>query len=321
MIMYYIGIDLGGTNISAGIVDENGNILVKKETPTMNGRTAEDILDDMAELAKALIKELQIEVSDIESIGIGMPGTMDKQKGISIYANNLNFRNVNVIDEMRKRIDLPCYIENDANCAAIGENVCGIAYGSKNLIYITIGTGVGAGIIINGKVFDGSFGGGGEAGHMVIVAEGEECTCGRKGCWEAYASASALRREGRIAAAKYPNSKIYDLVDGNIKLIDAKTVFDAYDLGDEIALKIIDKYIKYLAIGLVNLVNIFQPEAIIIGGGVCAQGDKVIEPLIKILNERVYGGELKTKICVATLGNDAGVVGAAMLGRINREEI
>ncbi len=319
--MYYIGIDLGGTNISAGIVDENGNILVKKETPTMNGRTAEDILDDMAELAKALIKELQIEVSDIESIGIGMPGTMDKQKGISIYANNLNFRNVNVIDEMRKRIDLPCYIENDANCAAIGENVCGIAYGSKNLIYITIGTGVGAGIIINGKVFDGSFGGGGEAGHMVIVAEGEECTCGRKGCWEAYASASALRREGRIAAAKYPNSKIYDLVDGNIKLIDAKTVFDAYDLGDEIALKIIDKYIKYLAIGLVNLVNIFQPEAIIIGGGVCAQGDKVIEPLIKILNERVYGGELKTKICVATLGNDAGVVGAAMLGRINREEI
>lgn len=320
MIMYYIGIDLGGTNISAGIVDENGNILVKASTPTMNGRAAEDIIDDMSGLCSKLMEELKLEVNDIESIGVGMPGTMDKKKGISIYANNLNFDNVNVVEEMGKRINLPCYIENDANCAAIGENVCGVAYGSKNLIYITIGTGVGAGIIINGKVFDGSFGGGGEAGHMVIVAEGEECTCGRKGCWEAYASASALRREGRIAAAKYPNSKIYDLVDGNIKLIDAKTVFDAADLGDEIALEIIDKYIKYLAIGLVNLVNIFQPEAIIIGGGVCAQGDKVIKPLIEILNEKVYGKELKTKISIATLGNDAGIVGAAMLGKINREE-
>lgn len=318
--MYYIGIDLGGTNISAGIVDENGNILVKASTPTMNGRAAEDIIDDMSGLCSKLMGELKLEVNDIESIGVGMPGTMDKKKGISIYANNLNFDNVNVVEEMGKRINLPCYIENDANCAAIGENVCGVAYGSKNLIYITIGTGVGAGIIINGKVFDGSFGGGGEAGHMVIVAEGEECTCGRKGCWEAYASASALRREGRIAAAKYPNSKIYDLVDGNIKLIDAKTVFDAADLGDEIALEIIDKYIKYLAIGLVNLVNIFQPEAIIIGGGVCAQGDKVIKPLIEILNEKVYGKELKTKISIATLGNDAGIVGAAMLGKINREE-
>lgn len=320
-IMYYLGIDLGGTNISVGIVDENGNILAKTSTPTMNGRPAEDILDDMATLCHKLIDELKIEVKDIESMGVGMPGTMDKAKGVSLYSNNLNFNNINVIEEMKKRIDLPCYIENDANCAAIGENVCGVAYGSKNLIYITIGTGLGAGIIINGKVFDGSFGGGGEAGHMVIVAEGEECTCGRKGCWEAYASASALRREGRIAAAKYPNSKIYDLVDGNIKLIDAKTVFDAAELGDEVALDIIDKYIKYLAIGMVNLVNIFQPEAIIIGGGVCAQGDKVIKPLTKILNERVYGGDLKTKICVATLGNDAGLVGAAMLGKINREEI
>lgn len=319
--MLYIGIDLGGTNISTGIVDENGNILVKASTPTMNGRNSEDILEDMAEISKKLMKELNVTEKDIEAIGVGLPGLIDKKKGVSIYANNLNFNNINIVEEMQKRIDVPCYIENDANCAAIGENVCGVAYGSKNLIYITIGTGLGAGIIINGKVFDGSFGGGGEAGHMVIVAEGEECTCGRKGCWEAYASASALRREGRIAAAKYPNSKIYDLVDGNIKLIDAKTVFDAADLGDEVAIEIIDMYIKYLAVGLVNLVNIFQPEAIIIGGGVCAQGDKLINPLKEILSKRVYGGQLKTKLCIATLGNDAGIVGAAMLGKINREEI
>ncbi len=319
--MLYLGIDLGGTNISTGIVDENGNILVKASTPTIKGRDAEDILDDMAELSKKLMNELNVTEKDIEAIGVGLPGMIDKKKGISIYANNLKFNNTNIVEEMQKRIDLPCYIENDANCAAIGENVCGVAYGNENLIYITIGTGLGAGIIINGKVFDGSFGGGGEAGHMVIVAEGEECTCGRKGCWEAYASASALRREGRIAAAKYPNSKIYDLVDGNIKLIDAKTVFDAADLGDEVAIEIIDMYIKYLAVGLVNLVNIFQPEAIIIGGGVCAQGDKLINPLKEILSKRVYGGQLKTKLCIATLGNDAGIVGAAMLGKINREEI
>lgn len=319
--MLYLGIDLGGTNISTGIVDENGNILIKASTPTIKGRDAEDILDDMAELSKKLMNELNVTEKDIEAIGVGLPGMIDKKKGLSIYANNLKFNNTNIVEEMQKRIDLPCYIENDANCAAIGENVCGVAYGNENLIYITIGTGLGAGIIINGKVFDGSFGGGGEAGHMVIVAEGEECTCGRKGCWEAYASASALRREGRIAAAKYPNSKIYDLVDGNIKLIDAKTVFDAADLGDEVAIDIIDMYIKYLAVGLVNLVNIFQPEAIIIGGGVCAQGDKLIDPLKEILSKRVYGGQLKTKLCIATLGNDAGIVGAAMLGKINREEI
>lgn len=313
--MYYLGIDLGGTNISAGIVNEKGEILTKSTTPTMNGRNSEDILDDMARLCYKLIDDLKLTVDDIESLGVGLPGLMDKKKGILLYANNINFDNVNVVKEMKKRIDLPVYIENDANCAAIGEITCGAAYGDKNVIYVTLGTGVGAGIIINGKVFDGAFGGGGEAGHMVIVAEGELCTCGRKGCWEAYASAHALRREGRIAAAKYPNGKIYELVDGNIKLIDAKTVFDAADLGDEKAIEIIDWYIKYVAIGLVNLVNIFQPEAIVIGGGICAQGDRVIKPVTKIIHERVYGGKLKTKIAVATLGNDAGIVGAAILGK------
>ncbi len=313
--MYYLGIDVGGTNISAGIVTEKGELVAKLSTPTMNGRNADDILDDMAALCFKLCQEQEIDMEDLNSIGIGLPGLMDKKKGILKYANNLNFNNINVVKEMKSRTALPIYIENDANCAAIGENTCGASKGKKNVIYITLGTGVGAGIIINGKIFDGSFGGGGEAGHMVIVAYGEECSCGRKGCWEAYASASALRREGRIAAAKYPNCEIYNIVDGNIKLIDAKTVFDAADLGDKIALEIIDRYIKYVAIGLINLVNIFQPESVVIGGGICAQGDKVIGPVTEILKERVYGADLKTKVSVATLGNDAGIVGAAMLGK------
>ncbi len=313
--MYYLGVDLGGTNITAGLVDEKGKLIAKKTTPTMNGRDSADILDDMAEMCGRLIEENKLELKDITSIGIGLPGLLDKKKGVLVYANNLNFDGVNVVKEMKKRIKLPVYIENDANCAAIGENTCGAAYGDKNVIYVTLGTGVGAGIILNGKVFDGAFGGGGEAGHMVIVADGEMCTCGRKGCWEAYASASALRREGRIAAAKYPTSKIFQMVDGDIRLIDAKTVFDAADDGDEVAEEIIHNYQIYVAIGLVNLVNIFQPEAIVIGGGICARGDKLIEPIIEILNTRVYGGKLKTKIVVASLGNDAGVVGAAMLGK------
>lgn len=313
--MYYLGIDLGGTNITAGLVEDDGKIFAKRSTPTMNGRQAADILDDMAELCNKLIEENNLTLKDIKSLGIGLPGLLDKKKGILVYANNLNFDGVNVIKEMKKRIKLPVYIENDANCAAIGENTCGAAYGDKNVIYVTLGTGVGAGIILDGKVFDGAFGGGGEAGHMVIEAYGEMCTCGRKGCWEAYASANALRREGRIAAAKYPTSKIFRMVDGDIRLIDAKTVFDAADEGDEVAQDIVKRYQTYVAIGLVNLVNIFQPEAVVIGGGICARGSKLIDPIIEILNTRVYGGKLKTKIAIATLGNDAGIVGAAMLGK------
>ncbi len=311
--MYYLGVDIGGTNISAGIIDEDSRIVDKASTPTIQGRDYHDILGDSARLCLKLAEKNNISMKDIYSVGIGLPGLLDTKKGCFVYANNLSFNHINIIDEVKKYIDKPIFIENDANCAAIGEMMCGAAHGNKNVIYITLGTGVGAGIILNGKVFRGAFGGGGEAGHMVIMAQGEPCTCGRKGCWEAYASATALRREGRIAAAKYPSSEIYNLVDGNIKLIDAKTVFDAADLNDEIALEIVDLYSKYLAIGLVNLVNIFQPETIVIGGGICAQGDRVITPVTKILKEKVYGGELKTKLAIATLGNDAGIVGAALL--------
>ncbi len=311
--MYYLGVDIGGTNISAGIIDEKNCIIDKASTPTIQGRDYHDILGDSAKLCLAMMEKNDIDMSEINSVGIGLPGLVDKKAGCLVYANNLAFDHINVISEVKKYIDKPIYIENDANCAAIGEMMCGAAHGDKNVIYITLGTGVGAGIILNGKVFRGAFGGGGEAGHMVIMAEGEMCTCGRKGCWEAYASATALRREGRIAAAKYPNSEIYHLVDGNIKLIDAKTVFDAADLGDKVALDILDAFSKHLAIGLVNLVNIFQPETIVIGGGICAQGDRVITPVTQILADRVYGGELKTKLALATLGNDAGIVGAALL--------
>lgn len=313
--MYYIGIDLGGTNISAGLVDENGIIICKESTPTINGRPYEDIIADMVELCEKVMRDGCIDTANIESVGIGLPGSIDRDKGILKYANNINITNVNIVEELKSRLKLPVYIENDANCAALGEITCGAALGAKNIIYVTIGTGVGVGIILNGKFFEGAYGGGGEAGHMVIVANGEMCSCGRKGCWEAYASASAIIREGRIAAAKYPNCAIYSLADGNIKLINAKLVFDAADTGDAIANKIVDDFIEYIAVGIVNLINIFQPEAVIVGGGVSAQGERLTAPIRKICRERVYGREFKTKISIATLGNDAGIVGAALLGK------
>lgn len=311
--MYYLGIDLGGTNISGGIVNEKAELLIKSSTPTMNGRDYHEIIKDMATLGLKLIDDLGITLEDIEEVGLGLPGLVDKKKGTFLFGSNLSFNHINVVEEFTKYIDKPIRIENDANCAAMGEVMCGAARGNKNVIFVTLGTGVGAGFIINGKLFEGAFGGGSEAGHMVIVAEGEECACGRKGCWEAYASANALKREGRIAAAKYPNCEIYKMVDGNIKLIDAKIVFEAADRGDKVAKEIEDRYIKSVAIGLVNLVNVFQPETVVLGGGICGRGDKLLKPVKKILEDRVYGGELKTKITLASLGKEAGIVGAATL--------
>ena len=312
--MYYLGVDLGGTNIFVGLVDENGKIISKESTPTISVRSADLILDDLIALCKKVVAENNLELSDVEYVGIGVPGVVNRETGVLEYANNLNFKHTNIAEYVGKALGLQVYLENDANCAAIGEITTGAGDGLKDVIYITLGTGVGSGIIVNGKLLRGAFGGGTEAGHMVVMYEGEQCTCGRLGCWEAYASATALAREGRMAAAKYPNCEIYNLVDGNIKLINAKMVFDAGDKGDEVALDIIDKYIKYVAIGIVNLVNIFEPQSVIIGGGVCAQGVKLTRPIQQIVRDKAYGGNCKTEIKVAKLGNDAGIVGAAMLG-------
>ncbi len=311
--MYYIGVDLGGTNIAAGIVEENGTIIRKASVPTLGERNYQEVLKDLAQLCIKLMEEEGLTIKDIHSIGIGSPGTPDPKNGIWVYASNLNFDNIPICAEVRKYIDVPVYIENDANCAALGESTCGAAKGYNNSLTITLGTGVGSGIIIGGKIYSGSFFAGGEIGHHVINVDGELCGCGRKGCWEAYASATGLIRDARISAARYPHSEIFKLVNGDIRMINAKTPFDAAEKGDEIAIKLVQDYIKYVAIGLANIINIFQPEVIVIGGGVCAQGEVLRAPLEACVKEMVYGGIYKTKLVIATLGNDAGIVGAAML--------
>lgn len=315
--MFYIGIDLGGTNIKAGVVDENGKIICKDSIPTHRERTAEEIMKDMAMLSLKVAKDAGVDIKDVKSIGIGTPGTPNDKEGILVYTNNLNFRNVPMRAEIQKYIDIPVHIDNDANCAALAESIAGASKGVEHSIAITLGTGVGGGVVINSKIYSGFNYAAAELGHIVISMDGEQCTCGRKGCWEAYASATALIEQTKRAALANPDSAINKLVNGNLDAIDAKTSFDAARQGDETGRKVVDQYIKYLAEGLINVINAFQPEVVVIGGGVCKEGEYLLKPLRELVKVGVYSKEEvpQTEIRVAKMGNDAGIVGAAMLGR------
>jgi ROK family protein (putative glucokinase) len=315
--MYYIGIDLGGTNIAAGIVDESGAIVKKGSVPTGRTRPSEEIVEDMCALAESLMKDTGIGVSEIHSVGIGSPGVLDREKGVIIYNCNLGFRNVPVRKLIQKHFNLPVYVENDANCAAIAESQAGAAKGYPHAIVITIGTGIGGGVIINNRLYTGFNGAGGELGHVVIRMNGEACNCGRKGCWEAYSSATALIRQTARAAAANPQSLINRLVDGDHSKITAKTPFDAARMGDETAKRVVDEYIEMLAEGLANMINIFQPNIVVLGGGVSKEGENLLVPLREKVEGRTYcpEGLEKPKIVAAKLGNDAGIIGAAMISR------
>lgn len=316
--MYYIGIDLGGTNIAAGVVDESGKVIHKDSVPTLRERNYEEILKDMAMLSIKVAKDAGLDIEkDIKSIGVGSPGTPNSKDGILIYANNLKFRNVPIRGEIQKYINLPVYLENDANCAALAESVAGAAKGVEHSVTVTLGTGVGGGVVINEKVYSGFNYAAAELGHMVIVSQGEQCTCGRKGCWEAYASATALIEQTKKAAVEHPESIINQLVNGDLSKVNAKTAFDAKRAGDETGTKVVEQYIRYLGEGILNIINIFQPEIIVIGGGVSKEGEYLLQPLREFVATGSYSKEEvpQTQIKVAVMGNDAGIVGAAMLGK------
>lgn len=315
--MYYIGVDLGGTNIAVGIVDGNGRIIHKDSVPTLREREYPQILKDMADLIIKIIKSSGIDIKDIYSIGVGCPGTPNTEEGILVYANNLRFNNVPIRKELQKYIDIPVYLDNDANVAALAESVAGAAMGVSHSITITLGTGIGSGIVIDGKVYSGFNDAGAELGHSVICIDGEPCTCGRRGCWEAYASATALISQTRTAAAKNPASMLNSICNGDLDSIEAKTAFDAAQMGDSIAKQVIERYITFLAEGITNVINIFQPEILCIGGGICRQGEYLLKPLREKVCDKVYskGSGRQCQIKVAQMGNDAGIVGAAMLGK------
>lgn len=314
--MLRIGIDLGGTNIVAAVVNDEYEMVGKAKTPTATPRSPEEIFDDIAKVCKEAMAQAGVTIKDIYSVGMGTPGSVNTE-GVIEFANNLNFVNVPAKEMLKERLGIDnVYVENDANCAALGEAYAGSGHGAKDFIAVTLGTGVGSGIIINGKIVAGVNNAGGECGHSVIVVDGEPCTCGRKGCWEAYASATALINQTKAAMEQYPDSVMHELVKENDGKVNGRTAFDAMRRGDIAGIKVVDQYVKYVACGLINLVNIFQPEIICIGGGICNEGETLLRPLRRFIDAERYSvySKIQSKIVRAELGNDAGIIGAAILG-------
>ena len=313
--MYRIGVDLGGTNIVAGVVDEFYKIVAKAKRKTACPRPAGEILADIAACVNEAVKTAGITMDEVKSIGIGTPGSVNKRMGIVEYANNLGFDKVPARDILLKYFDKPIYIENDANCAALGEAVAGAGGNVENFVAITLGTGVGSGIIVNGKIVNGCTDAAGEMGHSVIVVDGEPCTCGRKGCWEAYSSATALVRQTKAAMEENKASLMWEVVDGDISKVNGRTAFDAMRKGDTAAKQVVDTYIRYLAAGVTNVVNTFQPDVLCIGGGIGCESEPLLAPVREYVAKERYSIHCgkQTQICSAVLGNDAGVIGAALL--------
>lgn len=315
---YYIGIDLGGTNIAGGVVTETGKILSKGSIPTGHGRSAKQIADDMAELAFQVAEKAGIAWEEVCSVGMGVPGTANKETGIVEFANNLGFYDEPIVKLMEERLcGKTILFDNDANAAAWGEYVAGSGKGTKNMIAVTLGTGVGGGIILNGELYEGINYAAGELGHFVIALDGKECNCGRRGCYEAYASATALIEQTKDAMKNHPDSALWKLVEGDLERTEGKTVFDALQLGDETAKQVFDQYISYVGVGLVDLINIFQPELICIGGGISKAGEILLKPLREKIEQESYTRTAKhqTRLTIASLDNDAGIIGAALLPR------
>ncbi len=315
--MYSVGIDLGGTNIAAGVVDlSTYQIIGKASVPTDIPRPAESIADSIKQAALLAIAESNVTMDDIVSVGIGTPGAVSAG-GVVEFAGNLGFVKTPLGAMVEERIEKKTFVGNDANCAGLAEQIAGCGNGCHDFIIVTLGTGVGGGIIVNDKMLTGINGAAGEIGHIVIEADGEHCSCGRDGCFEAYSSATALIRMTKDALIRDRNkeSAMWKIIDNSIDNVNGKTPFDAAQAGDEIAQKVVDKYIHYLGIGCANLINIFQPDVLCLGGGISKQGDSLIEPLIKVIEKERFAGNVtkQTRVCEATLGNDAGIIGAALL--------
>ena len=315
--MYYIGVDVGGTGIKCGVVTEKGKILKSCAIATKKDSHYTELVKDMADLIFKTLKEARVSLNDVKSIGIGFPSSVDEKTGVVIYTANINLNNAPVTDELKKYIDKPIYIGNDANCAALGEYFALNDDSIENFVAVTLGTGIGGGIIINKKLYTGSNGSAGEIGHIRLVTDGEKCSCGRDGCWECYASATALIRDSKRAANKNPDSLLAKNIQENGGRSNGKLVFDTAAQGDETAKKVIDNYIKYISEGLIDMINIFQPSVIAIGGGISRQGDNILKPIKEYIKGKTYGASYidQCEITVARLGNDAGIVGAAFLGK------
>lgn len=313
MMNYYIGIDVGGTFVKAGIVDENGNIVADGKIASECDKGGNKLAENAATLVMRLLEKSGISKDQIVGAGMGFPGFIDSKNGIVVYSNNVRLSDFPVVEIMQAKLGLKVKVANDANVAALGEKMFGAGKEYNDMVMITLGTGVGAGIIVDGKLFEGNRSAGAEIGHMLLVHGGEQCTCGRKGCFEAYSSATALIRDTRRAMQNHKDSLMWEI--GSIDNVTGKTPFD-YAKNDKYAAEVVNNYIEMLGSALTDIANIFRPEAIIIGGGVCAQGDNLIVPLKQKIQSELFGadfGSPEVVLRIAELGNKAGLLGAAAL--------
>lgn len=314
---YYLGLDVGGTNMVAGVVDENLRILTKEGIPTQAGRTIEEITCDMAEISKAAVRKAGLKMEDISSWGIGMPSYVNPATNLLVHANCFGWKNVPIYDYLKKHISLPTYIANDANCATYGEVLAGSASQYSDAIMLTLGTGVGGGIILGKKIYSGFDHMGAELGHTKLVYDGTRCTCGQKGCLESYCSSTALIRITKEAVKENTDTLILSLCKRNIEHVNGEIIFEAAKQKDALAISIVDDYIGHLAAGISTFVTIFRPEVVILGGGIAQAGDFLLKPLNERLRTCTFAAEEigVPRIIRAKLGNDAGIIGAALLER------
>lgn len=314
--MYYLGIDLGGTNAAAGVVNENYEIIGKASVPTNSKNGVDAIVESIAKAGKQAISEAKITENDIVSIGIGSPGAIDPKNGVVDFAGNLGFDHTPLAKLVGKYFPgKKISVENDANVAAFAEHMAGAAKGTHDSITITLGTGVGGGMVFNDKIYSGFNGKGAEIGHIVIEQDGWECTCGRRGCWEAYASVTGLIRLTKQEMLRNRESVMWEIAKDSLENVNGLTSFDAMRRGDHTAIYVVEKYLRAVAAGLINVINILQPEVICIGGGISKEGDYLLKPVREIVNSEMFAKRCDsfTEVRIAKLGNDAGIIGAALL--------
>ncbi len=314
--MVYIGIDLGGTNIAVGVVSEAGSILSEVSVKTLAQRPYQEIVKDMASCVRKALNKAGLTEDDVKAIGIGVPGIATESTGTVLFCPNLNWTNVPVRDELRKYFDKPVFIGNDADVAALAESCAGVSAGSRCSVMITLGTGVGGGIVINGRPWTGAWGRGGEIGHMTLVPDGVPCTCGNNGCVERYCSATALIRMGKQECFAFPDCGILAKAGGDPDRISAKSVIDAAKEGDASALRVFNSFVYYLVLTINNITNVLDPDIVVLGGGVSRAGDFLLDAVRSGLKRyQMYKTLPGPRVELAQLGNEAGIIGAAMLGK------
>ncbi|WP_346915318.1 ROK family protein [Clostridium sp.] len=312
----YIGIDLGGTNVGIGIVDNENKLIYKDSIPTKSERGFNEIVEDIVDLISRIININNISKEHIQGIGIGVPGIVDPKSGIVIDCVNLRWNNVDIKGIIENKLNIPVSVGNDATVAGVAELVVGAMKGCQTGVLITLGTGIGGGIIINEEVYDGFHGVGSEIGHMIVGENYYNCNCGRNGCLETFSSSTAIIRYVRKLIEEGNDSAIMAEVKGNLNSIDGKVIFDQAKAGDKVACKVIDRMTNYLAIGIMNIISVIDPEVFVIGGGLSATG----EYLISIIRDKVsqiayYKGMDIGEIILSRIGNDGGIIGAAALCR------